>query len=262
MSTIITIVGKSGGGKTTVAVNLATLLARNNNSLVALLSTDLSYSSIPQFFGVKIPIEKSVSAMMQSETPERMMQETIEGSNIFVTGITDYETCQTAEPPNGEQIQLMFARLKNAFDYVIIEANAPLLNYMSAVAISSADILLTVIPATVQGERWQHAYREMIDVYADPKAPRINVLNKAEACVETKAFLLELKETVQCVLPYHIAIMQAESAGKPICDSENVKNSRPVREFCKVMEQMALAIVDGLDDEPELEPAEEGSDAE
>jgi MinD-like ATPase involved in chromosome partitioning or flagellar assembly len=56
-SKIITIWGGKHSGKTTFAVNLACALAKRN-SLVGLISSNLTYGELQIFFGQEVPPEK------------------------------------------------------------------------------------------------------------------------------------------------------------------------------------------------------------
>ena len=143
-SKIITVYGAKGGlGKTTIAVNLALMLAKQQKK-VAILDLDLLFGDVHIFMDVE-PKETIADLMQES------FSNSIDGVRAFMavhsSGIHILcapKTPEYAETVSGERIQSLLALLRSYYDYIIIDTAVNFSDpTLAALEASSAILFLT-----------------------------------------------------------------------------------------------------------------------
>ena len=120
-SKIITVYGAKGGlGKTTIATNLAIMLAKQKKK-VCLIDLDLLFGDVHIFMDVEP--KETISDLMQER-----FSNSIDGVRTFMavhsTGIhllCAPKTPEYAETVSGERIQSLLALLRSYYDYILID---------------------------------------------------------------------------------------------------------------------------------------------
>lgn len=241
MGSIVTFTGMNGAGKSTVLTNLACALARYD-ALVGCFSTDLTYASLPRFFAVDIPHERSLGKLFLMENPERSFVESSPKTNVFLSGIAEYENCFAHEPPPIANMEAFLQKLRSAFDFLLVEAGAPVMNVLSAVAINRADRLVNVIPCNAQGRTHDAACYDLLRLY-NPTVRATNVLNLAGDVLDRKSFTDKLPHEISVYLPTSRAVRESESVGSPIFLSH--EKDRGAREYCAGIHQLEKLLTEG-----------------
>ena len=121
-SKIITVYGAKGGlGKTTIAVNLALLLAKQKKK-VAILDLDLLFGDVHIFMDVEP--KETISDLMQERFSNSIDAVrafmTIHPSGIHI--LCAPKTPEYAETISGDRIQSLLALLRSYYDYIIIDS--------------------------------------------------------------------------------------------------------------------------------------------
>jgi septum formation inhibitor-activating ATPase MinD len=245
MGSIITITGKHGSGKSTVLSNLACALSKKE-LLIGCISTDLTYSSLPYFFGTELPLGNSLGKLLASDNPASGFVECGQCRNIFLSGIAAKENCFAHTPPSIPEIEAFLERIKSAFDFVLIEAGAPIMNVFSAVAINKANELVHITPCTVQGSVYDSACFGLLNSY-NPSVKPITVINFAGYVLELKSFMDKLSRTASIFLPANRFVLESECEGVPIYLSN--ESNRGIRQYRSEIDHLCRRLTEGGDDD-------------
>lgn len=140
---VLTVFGTKGGvGKTTLAVNLAVAFAKSNGR-VAVLDLDLQFGDVAIFFDVQ---PKRTIYEWVKENPgeiegavERYMSQHSSGVDLLPAPLRP----EFAEVINGEHVGLLIGKLKQLYDYVVIDT-PPSLVETSLVALENSEDILMV----------------------------------------------------------------------------------------------------------------------
>ena len=120
-SKIITVYGAKGGlGKTTIATNLALMLAKQKKK-VAILDLDLLFGDVHIFMDVDP--KETISDLMQESFSNNIDSirafMTVHSSGIHI--LCAPQTPEYAETVSGAQIQSLLALLRSYYDYIVID---------------------------------------------------------------------------------------------------------------------------------------------
>lgn len=250
MGRLVVVTGMNGGGKSTVISNLAYALAKGNNT-VGVFSCDMTYASIPYFFGVQIPADNSIGKIMRLPNPASKFIETGEQTNVFVSATARGENCFMHEPPQESDIVTFLEKLCCVFDYVLVEAGEAMKNFFSAVAISVTNLIINVTPATVQGCMFELSSHELLSSY-NPKAEIVHVMNKAKQLIPVSDFKISTGIPFNVLLPYCQYAEAAESNGCPVFHSG--AGGKRSKEFNDAIIELAKLVIG---EQPETKNTEE-----
>ncbi|MDP4118852.1 MAG: AAA family ATPase [Bacillota bacterium] len=143
-SRVITVFGCKGGiGKTTIAVNLAVVLA-NMGKKVAVIDTDLQFGDANVFFDIdsKDTIAELVEDRSSSDidTIKRFTYLHYSGVSVLCAP----RSPEYAEYVSAKNIETIINTMRPYYDYIIIDT-APTFNDASMTAIESANLVLLVL---------------------------------------------------------------------------------------------------------------------
>jgi pilus assembly protein CpaE len=169
---------KGGVGKTTVAVNLAALLAEQAPGEVVLLDLDLQFGDVATVLDLQP--EFTVADALNSGATDSMLLRTLlvpHPSNFFVLCGADHPAA--AGPVTGDQVRKLVSQFANTFRYVVIDTSAALMEETLASLEEATDVafVATFDVATLRN------VRKEIDVLAELgllPARRHVVLNRTD----------------------------------------------------------------------------------
>lgn len=163
-SKIITVYSNKGGiGKTTIAVNLASELAKVTGDKVALVDLNLQLGDISTFLNINPPFDVSyvIKRLINKE------------ENIFIKGFEKYKDSslyilsdpsyiEQSESITTQQITELFAALKKVFPYIVVDMSSSIDPISLKILDSSDWILFTTIvniPAIRNAQRCLNLFR-------------------------------------------------------------------------------------------------------
>lgn len=227
-------------GRTTCAVNLAWMLTQTKkDSLVTLLSTNLTYGDVQNYFGTAIWERHALAASLAASDHARsyLWKAGTERpySDIFLLTLANDSDALFMESPTESQCESIIADLADEqADYLIIDCSSDLTNPLSSVGLVLADVILclhTPGTASYQWYRAMRSFREQVDL--NPKM--LHVIYAADRTVNLDQYLSETEITVSAEVPYIRSAKRCENRGVPICAEsgfESWRYSRAMRRIC------------------------------
>lgn len=243
-SRIITIYSNKGGiGKTTIATNLATELAKNTGNKVALIDLNLQLGDISTFFNlnpnfdvayvIKNLIDKNEDTLLRAF-------EKYKNSNLYI--LSDPTYIEHAESITPQQIENLFLALKKVFPYIIVDMSSNIDENSLKILDQSDWILFTTIvniPAIRNAQRCLNLFRSRR--YPADKVKIILNRYMENDEINTEDIENTLGEKIYCKIPNnYFSIMEAINKGVPVNEinsSSNIANS--FRELaCKISDDI------------------------
>lgn len=217
---------KGGVGKTTVAVNLAALLAEQAPGEVVLLDLDLQFGDVATVLDLQP--EFTVADALNSGAVDSMLLRTLlvpHPSNFFILCGADHPAA--AGPVTGDQVRKLVSQFAHTFRYVVIDTSAALMEETLASLEEATDVALvaTFDVATLRN------VRKEIDVLAELgllPARRHVVLNRTDRLsgltAKDAANILGLP--VDAMFPVSAKIPFAANHGHLAVHDKKLKNVR------------------------------------
>lgn len=242
MGKIITVYGQHGSGKTTVAVNLAYMLAERY--VVGIINTQYTYPSIQHFFGLNIPQEKSFHSIYLSpnrtrDLPQQFVQHSSR-KNLFLLSVPDGTTYLTFADknsmPDKETAIDMLLDAQEKFDYLIVDSDNDLDNVLSDFALVYADKVVYLIKPDIQGFAYSKAHSELLDDLKVSQNKRIYVANMDKNYLGLDKFEQLLSCKIDISLPYDGQIEVAANEGFPAMEIGTGKRAKG--EFLKLYREV------------------------
>ena len=254
-SKIITVYSNKGGiGKTTIAVNLASELAKITKNKVALVDLNLQLGDISTFLNINPPFDVNyvIKRLLDKE------------ENVFIKGFEKYKDTslyvlsdpsyiEQSESITTQQITDLFAALKKVFPYIVVDMSSSIDPISLKILDSSDWILFTTIvniPAIRNAQRCLNLFRSR----KYPKDKVKIIINRYMENDEIKIEDIEnpLGEQVYWKIPNnYFTIMEAINKGTIISDvnsESNIGNS--FRDFASkvsddIIEQSVIQYIRG-----------------
>ena len=158
---MIAVWGAPGRGKTTVAVNLAAALAKENT--VLLVSCNLWFPEIQMPFGQVVKESGSISRLaVASCAPYDLFTQVHDLKNLQLLTLPDDHGQLFGDYWNGETAAQLYAQIDRcAFNYVIVDGASQPDNPISTLGLERAALLLHVGGFGVSGLFWQRAMQPL-----------------------------------------------------------------------------------------------------
>lgn len=152
---VIAVWGSPGSGKTTLAVNLAAILAEEGN-LVCLVSSN-DHGELQTFFGQAIPKEKGIKAALDGRHNVRDSLVEVR-HNLFLLEPAIGTEAHDTSASTMSQAQNVFSGLRDQFTYVILDcvAHAGVSAFIGQ-GLSDADHILVCVPHRCSAATWHIA---------------------------------------------------------------------------------------------------------
>lgn len=217
---LITIVGARGGvGASTLAVNSAWLIAKEQKQRVALVDVDLQFGTV----SLALDIEPSRGFREALENPERVDELFVasvlvhEDDNLYVLGAEEALDDDLAFDPQG--LHRMLVELRRNFECVLLDLPRGMaLRYYEALAESA--VIAVATDFSLAGMRDTVRLRSLIRSVA-PRAKLSVIVNRTRpedgSDVPRSAFEDAIGMPIDEIVPYdRKAIAHANRAGKPV----------------------------------------------
>ena len=230
-------------GRTTFAVNLAWMLTQTKtDKLVSLLSTNLTYGDVQNFFGIAIWDQHSLATALSTKghARENLWKAGTERpfSDIFLMSLANDSDALLMESPSEEQCDNLVADLADEqSDYLVIDCSASISNPLSSVGLVHADVIIclhTPGTAAYQWFRSMRSFRQQLDL----DAKTLHVIYAADRSANIGQYVDEAGITISAEVPFIRSASQYQNKGVPICaeasfDSRRYTNA--LKRICKLV---------------------------
>lgn len=231
-STIITVYSNKGGiGKTTIAVNLASELAKTTKDKVALVDLNLQLGDISTFLNINPPFDVNYVIKHLLNKEEGILIKGFEKyKDIPLYVLADPSYIEQSESITTQQITELFAALKKTFPYIVVDMSSSIDPISLKILDSSDRIFFTTIvniPAIRNAQRCLNLFRSR----KYPKEKVKIIVNRYMENDEIKIEDIEntLGEKVYWKFPNnYFTIMEAINKGTVISNinpESNISNS-------------------------------------
>lgn len=231
-SKIITVYSNKGGiGKTTIAANLATEMAKATRDKVALIDLNFQLGDISTFFNLNSTFDVAyVVKNLVNKNGDAFLRafERYNDSNLYI--LSDPIYIEQAESITPQEIEALFKILKNIFPYIIVDMSANI-DSVSLKILDKSDLILFTsivnIPAIRNAQRCINLFKSRN--YPTDKVKII--INRYMENDDIKIADIEeaLGEKVYWKIPNnYFSIMEAINRGVPVSEvsgSSNIANS-------------------------------------
>lgn len=231
---------KGGVGTTSLAVNVAVVLAAAANGPVGLLDLDVEFGDSAVFLNVK----PSHTLADLPDTPAPHVDEaqfegfvTESGSVRLVVGSDVPERAMLVTLP---AIQLAIDRLARTCDYVLIDAPASFTE-RTLTALDTSDMICLVTSASLPSLRATRSCLDLFDKLAVPRDRIELVLNHITThSLDIQAASTVLGRKPNLVIPHSESLDRAANAGRPLVTSDP---SDPVVADVRILAEVIRAAV-------------------
>lgn len=160
---MIAVWGAPGGGKTTLAVNMATVLADSGYMTCLVSGTD--HGELQAFFGTSIPKGKGLYAAISNG---RNVRESLTQArpNLCILELDTGGDSFNIASITPDQVQHMLSDLRDQFSYVVVDCTSHKESTFTGVGLAEADKVIISIPHRVSAATWHISNAQMIDAVA------------------------------------------------------------------------------------------------
>lgn len=216
---ITTFSNKGGIGKTAIATNLALELANITKEKVALIDLNLQLGDITTFLDINPSFDISYVIQNLSRIDETFLLSTLEkykDTSLYV--LADPPYLEQAEDITAEQIATLFAVLKQAFSYIVVDTSANF-DGKTITALDNSDLILLITIVNLPAIRNCQRCLDLFERLGYDKEKTKIVLNRYMENDEIKVEDVEdvLEQRVYWKIPNnYFTIMSAINKGIPV----------------------------------------------
>lgn len=224
---VYTIGGPTGGcGKTTVAVNLASLLGRPGTHKVVLVDLDVQFGEVTAALQLR-PSHTMYDVLFDAADQRASGAEVAEAlaTNLTPTPYGFSVLPAPRDPVQGDEISAddviqLLVSLRAQFDYVIIDTPTGLREGALA-ALDMSDDIIVVSQVDVPGVANLRTYISMLERLGADLQHQHVLLNKEMADSGITAHdAIEILGPVAGTMPFDPAVLRALNEGRPLCATE------------------------------------------
>jgi pilus assembly protein CpaE len=191
---VVTVFSAKGGcGKTTVATNLAAVLAADGSTRVCLVDLDLEFGDVA--ITVQVVPERTLvdlvpmAGTMDEHGVRSVLTPVLSGVDAVLAPTTPGQACQVDPTVVGELIRV----LRSMYDVVLLDT-PPAMNEHVLAAFDLSDTLLLLATLDVPALKNLKVSLDTLDLLGYPRESRLVVLNRADARVGLD--LADVEETI------------------------------------------------------------------
>lgn len=218
---IISVFGKDGAGKTTIATHLAKYYS-GNNYFTGVISTETRYGSLQRVLGVEVTEKQSLlQAILDPNQASKCFTKINDNMYVLsmadITTIKDYDTAtallgnqknQTAE--QNKRVEKFIDNVKDVFDILIIDCTDRITDVLTYTFLSKSDKIINVIQSNLDGVAYETAHLMFNDL-AIFQNKKINVLNKHyEKIINQKTIEKLLQEKIHTSIAYDRSFLETD----------------------------------------------------
>ena len=236
---ITTFSNKGGIGKTAIATNLALELANITKEKVALIDLNLQLGDITTFLDINPSFDISYVIQNLSRIDETFLLSTLEkykDTSLYV--LADPPYLEQAEDITAEQIATLFAVLKQAFSYIVVDTSANF-DGKTITALDNSDLILLITIVNLPAIRNCQRCLDLFERLGYDKEKTKIVLNRYMENDEIKVEDVEdvLEQRVYWKIPNnYFTIMSAINKGIPVGTINSESNiSQSYRELAALL---------------------------
>jgi pilus assembly protein CpaE len=237
---VVTVFGSKGGiGVTTVAVNLATLLARGGRAGAAVVDLDLQFGDAAILMNVKPRSSIPDLAENAESADAALIRNLLPRSAAGVSLLAGPARIEEAENVTSGHVEKVLTAFRNVFDTVVVDT-AHCLNDMTVKAMDESDavLLLTApdVPALHQAGRCLELFRKM---GFDRERVRL-VLNRHGGADDIHPEAVE--KLLDYPVSWRLALQDAASMASAVTRGEPIAESQPHSRLAQGLRRMAEQI--------------------
>lgn len=227
----IAIWGRNGCGKTTIAAELASLLAEQY--VTSIICCDTSFSSIQHILDVEISTQKSLRAAIKDKSdPAKRFVEA--SHNLFVLAVSEQDDCLKIDDLTEDEVIRLYDNIDGKFHFQIMDCTQDFHNPLTFLAMRRADIIIEVIRATLSDYMFRVAYENFLKEFGFIEKV-ISVINQDRNIVSIPEMEKNLGIKVRCIFPYTDTIILNESNGKILKNAVNRRDIEYLKECKKLV---------------------------
>ncbi|HVL28009.1 MAG TPA: AAA family ATPase [Acidimicrobiales bacterium] len=237
---VITVIGSKGGsGKTTVATNLATSLAKGAPGRVALVDLDLQFGDVASAISISPHATMADAARANGRLDRTALKVFLEPHAGF------YALCGPLFPADADDISAttvghVVELLAHEFDYVVVDTAAGLDEHALAAIERSSDLVL-VCATDVPSVRGMRKALDALDLLGMTTAARHLVLNRSDAKVGLAR--RDIEATIG--LPVHVLVPSSRTVTISMNQGTPVTESDPRSPVGKAFAELAARFLAG-----------------
>lgn len=237
-ASIITIWGRSGAGKTTLAVNLACALAQTR--CVGLVSSNLQYGHLQVFYGQTIRPDKGLlNALEDPAGTKKFFWKSGKSSelmeNLFLLTVPNDYTGLLCDNVSQESVEQVLERARPFFEVLVIDGSEDLMNPVSSVGITQSSHTVIIHNPSVASGLWYRSMGDFIyQLHLEDKLSHVTQESPWGLAPQEYAAALGLDADVQ--LPYVQNARQLEDNGSPIFLENDKACKRYKKQLTRLLE--------------------------
>jgi len=231
--------GKPGGGKSTLAANLACAIARDHRMAVGVADLSLQFGDQALMFDAgSSPSMIDVMANIDSLTPDFVLECMHQAHGVRILGAPP--SPELADLVDASHLNQIIDQLKMIFDFVVLDTSSHLSD-ISLEAIDAADSLVLLTTPYLAAVKDAKLLLKTMSDLGVPAAKLTAVLNRAEPAIKMGREVLEanLKFPISLELP-HVPGLLVDS----VTDGVPLVLSKPNSDWGNRVAELARLIVD------------------
>lgn len=152
--------GPPGGGKTTVAVNMATVLASSGHMVCLVSATD--HAELQTFFNATIPKNKGIyAALSNGHNVREALWEARD--NLFLLEMDSGGDAFDIVNISQTQVRSLMVELRDQFNFIIIDCTSHKESVFTGLGLVEADKVVVPIPHRASAGPWHIANTQMLE---------------------------------------------------------------------------------------------------
>lgn len=212
---IISVFGKNGAGKTSIATHLAHNLAQDNK-FTSVVSLEMRYGSLQRSLGITVPDSKSIINVLTQDEVNSYF--TIYEDNIYIASLANCDDITKYDAINNlakdENILSSFMKkLKSSFDYSIVDLTELIIDPFTFFMIKNSDYLINVTESRPEGVAYANSHKDLISSVID-KNKVINVLNKHDEGIINLKTVKSLFDDIDVCIAFSLDDIKKERENK------------------------------------------------
>lgn len=181
---IISVFGKNGAGKTSIAIHLAKAYAQKNK-FVSVVSLEMRYGSLQRSMAVDVAEEKSIINILTQDDIKDYF--TRYDDNIYIASLANADDITKYDAINNlakdDTILAAFIKkLDSNFDITIIDLTELIIDPFTFFVIKNSDYFINVTESRADGLAFANSHKEIIASIIDNEKV-INVINKHDEAI-------------------------------------------------------------------------------